>query len=213
MSPRTPKQFEEMRGEKKTLIMDVALEHFASEGYHNSTISHIARHAGISKGLMYNYFGSKEELLTEIINRSIAEISQYFDPDKDGYLSEEEFELFIRNLFHLLREKLSFSRLFHQLLVQKDVRDQFLKSHLGPVNTVLAMHSNNSSSFLGLVNKMMTEYFNRKKERKPAGYDPKLEQYMFIYTIEGFIVLTSYLDEVDANYYEKAINRIIELYK
>ncbi len=29
MSPRTPKQFQDIREEKKTLIMDVALEHFA----------------------------------------------------------------------------------------------------------------------------------------------------------------------------------------
>jgi len=213
MSPRTPKQFQEIREEKKSLIMDVALEHFASEGYHNSTISHIAKHAGISKGLMYNYFESKEELLTEIINRSIAEISQYFDPDKNGCLSEEEFELFIRKLFHLLREKLSFCRLFYQLIVQKDVRDQFLKTYLGPVNTIPELYSNTSSSFLALVSKMITEYFIRKKERKPADYDPILEQYMFIYTIEGFIMLTSYLDEVDGNYYDKTVNRIIELYK
>ena len=60
MSPRTPQQFEEIREEKMTLIMDIALEHFANEGYHTTTINHIARHAGISKGLMYNYFESKE---------------------------------------------------------------------------------------------------------------------------------------------------------
>ncbi|MFA5817786.1 MAG: TetR/AcrR family transcriptional regulator [Bacteroidales bacterium] len=213
MSPRTPKQFEEMREEKKTLIMDVALEHFAKEGYYNTTINHIAKHAGISKGLMYNYFESKEVLLTEIINRSMEEISRYFDPDKDGYLSEEEFELFIRKLFHLLREKLSFWRLFYQLLVQKDVRDQFLKTYLCPVNTVSELYINSSSSFLAIVSKMITEYFIRKKERKPADYDPILEQYMFIYTIEGFIMLTSYLDMVDDNYYDKTVNRIIELYK
>ena len=213
MSPRTPKQFQEIREEKKTLIMDVALEYFASEGYHNTTINHIAKHAGISKGLMYNYFESKEVLLTEIINRSMEEISRDFDPDKDGCLSEEEFELFIRKLFQLLREKLSFCRLFYQLIVQKDVRDQFLKTYIGPVNTIPELYSNTSSSFLAIVSKMITEYFIRKKERKPADYDPILEQYMFIYTIEGFIMLTSYLDEVDSNYYDKTVNRIIELYK
>jgi len=213
MSPRTPKQFQEIREEKKTLIMDVALEYFAREGYHNTTINHIAKHAGISKGLMYNYFESKEVLLTEIINRSMEEISRDFDPDKDGCLSEEEFELFIRKLFHLLREKLSFCRLFYQLIVQKDVRDQFLKTYLGPVNTIPELYTNTCSSFLAIVSKMITEYFIRKKERKPADYDPILEQYMFIYTIEGFIMLTSYLDEVDSNYYDKTVNRIIELYK
>ena len=57
-----------------TLIMDVALEHFANNGFHAQPSAILARHAGISKGLMYNYFKSKEELLGEIINRSITEI-------------------------------------------------------------------------------------------------------------------------------------------
>jgi AcrR family transcriptional regulator len=213
MTPRTPKQFKEIREEKKTLIMDVALEHFALEGYHNCTISHIAKHAEISKGLMYNYFASKEELLAEIINRSIDEISHYFDPDKDGLLSEDEFELFIRKYFFLLRNKLSFWRLYFQLLLQKDVRDQFLKSFPGPVNSVESVFINNNNTFLGLASKMIMEYFIRKKERRPFDYDPILDMNMFIYTIEGFAHITAFLDEVDGNYYEKTVNRIIELYK
>jgi hypothetical protein len=36
---------------------------------------------------------------------------------------------------------------------------------------------------------------------------------MFIYTIEGFAMMTVYMDDVDEIYYEKTINRIIELYK
>lgn len=213
MSPRSPNQFQEIREEKKTLIMDVALEHFANEGYFKTTINHIARHAGISKGLMYNYFESKEELLTEIINRSMGEISRYFDPGKEGYLSEEEFELFIRKLFSILREKISFWRLFSQLLMQKDVRDQFLKSYAGHVSSIQVMYLNRNNTFLALVSKMITEYFIRKKDRKPADYDPILDMNMFIYTIEGFARVTIYLDEVDENYYNKTINRIIELYK
>src|SRR5512137_1078887 len=108
MSPRTPQQFKEMREEKMTLIMDVALEHFANEGYFSTTINHIARHAGISKGLMYNYFESKEALLKAIIHKSIAEVLNYFDIDRDGYLSEDEFEFFIRKINVMLKEKRSF---------------------------------------------------------------------------------------------------------
>jgi len=213
MSPRTPKQFEDIREEKKNLIMNVALEHFAKEGYHNTTISHIAKHAGISKGLMYNYFESKEDLLSEIINRSMDEISQYFDPDRDGYLTEDEFDMFIRKLFYILREKLSFWRLFYQFLMQKDVREQFLKKHIGPVNTVETIYSNSSSPFLTTMTKMLSDYFMRKKERKPVAYDPILDLNMFIYTIEGFGMVTVYMDEVDEKYYNKTIDRIIELYK
>ena len=68
MSPRTPKQYEEIRDEKRNLIMDVALEHFASDGYHNTTISQIARYAGISKGLLFHYFRNKQELYNYLEN-------------------------------------------------------------------------------------------------------------------------------------------------
>jgi AcrR family transcriptional regulator len=213
MSPKTSKQFRSIREEKMTLIMDVALHHFADEGYFKTTITHIARHAGISKGLMYNYFESKEELLITIINRSMSEISHYFDPDKDGYLSEEEFELFIRKLFSTLRENISFWRLFFQLMIQKDVREQFLKSKPGNVNTIQVMYVNQNNSFLTLVSKMVEEYFIRKKKRNPDDYDPVLDMNMFLYTIEGFAHITIYQEEVDEYYYDKAIDKIIDLFK
>jgi len=213
MSPRTPKQFEEMREEKKTLIMDVALQHFANEGYHNTTINHIAKHAGISKGLMYNYFESKEELLAEIISRSMGEISDYLDPDKDGHLSEEEFELFVRKYFLLLKEKISFWRLYFQLLMQNDVRDHFFKSFLEPVTSVESVYKDGNNTNLAIASRMIADYFIRKKGNKPSDYDPILEMNIFIYTIEGFARITAFLDEVDDNYFDKTVNRIIELYK
>ncbi len=213
MSPRTPRQFEEIREGKRTLIMDVALEYFANEGYQSTTVNHIAKHAGISKGLMYNYFESKEKLLSEIINRSVSEIYLYFDPDRDGYLSEEEFELFIRKVFLLLREKWSFWRLFFHLLMQKDVRDQFLKSYIGSSDSIRSISATDGNSFLSGVIKMITEYFIRKRDRKRADYDPEVELNMFIYALMGFAVTTIYLEDSDKVNYEKTVNKIIELYK
>ena len=55
MAPRTEQQFEEIRESKKKLILETALELFASEGFHTTPISRIASEAGISKGLLYNY--------------------------------------------------------------------------------------------------------------------------------------------------------------
>ena len=59
--PRTPEQFEKIREEKRNHIMEVALECFANEGYHSTSISKIAKSAGISKGLIYNYFELNED--------------------------------------------------------------------------------------------------------------------------------------------------------
>ena len=213
MSPRTPEQFKDLRHEKKTLIMNVALEHFANDGYHNSSISRIAKQAGISKGLMYNYFSGKEDLLAEIVNRSMEKFSQHFSPGSSSFLSEDDFELFVRKYFLILREGLSFWRLYFQLVMQKDVREHLLKPYQSPVNSVASIFENGSNTILAFVSKMLTDYFIRKKAGKPEGYDPVLEMNMFIYTIEGFARNTTYLDEIDENYYDKTVNRIIELYK
>lgn len=48
-------------------IRNAALELFSSKGYHNTSISEVARKAGVSKGLMYNYYESKEALLEAIV--------------------------------------------------------------------------------------------------------------------------------------------------
>ncbi len=89
MSPRTPKQFEKIRHDRRKSIMDTALEVFSENGYANASISMIAKKAGISKGLMYNYFKSKEELLSTIVLDGLNEMFELLDPNKDGVLTKE----------------------------------------------------------------------------------------------------------------------------
>ncbi len=74
---------------------------------------------------------SMEDLLKAIILRSVMEIYNYFDINRDGFLSEDEFEFFIRRIAQILKEKQTFWRLFFQLLMQGEVREQFLKEFLG----------------------------------------------------------------------------------
>lgn len=213
MSPRTPEQFEEMREERKTLIMDVALEHFAKEGYHKTTITHIARHAGMSKGLMYNYFTSKESLLFEIIMRSVNEMYADFDRDNDGYLSGEEFEFFIRRLFKQLKEKKTFWRLLFQLVMQNEVREKILSSFPTVGIPTEEKSASRDTAFLNSIVKILTDYFVRKKDRGNKGYDPFSELNLFILTLKGFALSFVYMEDKDDGYYEKTINDIIEKYK
>jgi len=213
MSPRTPKQYEEIREEKIALIMDTALEHFANEGYYKTTIDHIARHAGISKGLMYNYFESKEALLKAIIGKSVTEVFSYFDIDRDGYLSEEEFEFFVRKIAVMLKEKRSFWRLLFQLLMQNEVRDQFMKSFAGPGSLVNSGTVNGLSQPASQILKMISDYFIRRKNNVNEGYDPLVELNMFIITLKGYAMTSIYSDDSEVDNNEKTIDRIIELFK
>lgn len=50
------------RLERETQILQVAAEIFGTEGYAATSIQTVAERAGISKPLVYNYFGSKEGL-------------------------------------------------------------------------------------------------------------------------------------------------------
>lgn len=213
MSPRTAEQFEEMREERKTHIMDVALEHFAKEGYHKTTISHIARHAGISKGLMYNYFISKESLLFEIIMRSVNEMYADFDRNKDGYLTEEEFEFFIRRLFLLMKEKKTFWRLIFQLVMQNEVREKLLS--MFPSSGIFLQESKifPDQALLNSIVTTLTDYFVRKKEHEAAGYDPVSELNLFVLMLKGFALSFVYMDDNDAGYHERTITDIIAKYK
>ena len=68
MSPRTVEQLAALKVVRKEQIIKQTLKLFATKGYFNTSISDIAKKLKISKGLLYNYFGSKEELLNEVIS-------------------------------------------------------------------------------------------------------------------------------------------------
>jgi AcrR family transcriptional regulator len=51
---------------KRRQIMEAAVRAFARKGYHSCRVGEIAEEAGVAYGLVYHYFGSKEEVLEEI---------------------------------------------------------------------------------------------------------------------------------------------------
>ena len=140
--PRSPEQFEEIRKEKKKLIMDVALELFAKNGFHATSISQITKQAGISKGLVYNYFKSKQEILQEITDGAFNEIYQNFDQNNDGILSPDEFITFIRKIFRLVRENSTFWQLYFSLMVQPGVHESFAKEYEEKAKPIMMMMYN-----------------------------------------------------------------------
>lgn len=52
---------------KQRRILDAALSVFAAEGYSGTSMDAIAAKAGVSKPTLYQYFGTKEQLFTEIM--------------------------------------------------------------------------------------------------------------------------------------------------
>ena len=61
-----PKVVPEYKEEAKAKIIKAARTVFAKKGYHDATMDDIAKEVGVSKGALYSYFKSKEDLLKEI---------------------------------------------------------------------------------------------------------------------------------------------------
>ena len=58
---------EEQKEERRQKILMAALTLFVEKGYHETKVSDIAAAVPMSTGLMFHYFESKEELLTELV--------------------------------------------------------------------------------------------------------------------------------------------------
>lgn len=141
MSPRSAEQFDDIRKQKRKLIMDTALELFAENGFHATSISQIARKAGISKGLTYNYFNSKKEILDEIILQGFDSVYSNFDVNKDGVLSEEEFISFIKKVFKIMRDNLRYWKLYYSLMFQPKVTESLQDEYTEKAKPLLEMLS------------------------------------------------------------------------
>lgn len=61
------------RGKQKIFL--AALELFETQGYFATTVEEITVKAGVSKGLVYNYFASKEALLVGLIEETTEKIN------------------------------------------------------------------------------------------------------------------------------------------
>ena len=60
----------DIQREKRRQILRAAITVFARSGYHTSRVSDVAKEAGVAYGLVYHYFGSKEDLLEAIFRRT-----------------------------------------------------------------------------------------------------------------------------------------------
>ena len=72
--------------DKRRQILDAAIRVFATRGFHACRVSDVADEAGVAYGLVYHYFGSKEEIMGTLFTErwqvmldAIAEIDRLED--------------------------------------------------------------------------------------------------------------------------------------
>jgi len=102
------------RLEREEQILTVASEIFATDSFAATNIQAVADRAGISKPLIYNYFGSKEGLFIACIERGgdivAAEIERIANEESVGI---ERGMRTLDGMFHVLEEQRHLWRLFY----------------------------------------------------------------------------------------------------
>lgn len=94
-------------------IFRSAVSVLAQKGYHNTRITDIAQHAGVAYGLVYHYFGSKQNILDVILDEVAVRFNERIDRiakesvslnEKLGRISDYMFDSYLANeeMSHLL---------------------------------------------------------------------------------------------------------------
>ena len=116
--------------QKKQYILETARKVFVEKGYKNVTMKDIVEACDISRGGLYLYFGSTEELLLAVLQKEADEIDDIFTET----IAEEDSAADILTLFlkeqkkELLRKKNNLTMAVYEYAFEnKDKKDQMLR--------------------------------------------------------------------------------------
>lgn len=92
-------QTRELSGEKAQRIVEAMRSSVARRGISGSTFEHVAREAGVSRGLLHYYFGTKEALLVEVVRRDTEHrIARLDEPVGQAANADEILEVLVADL-------------------------------------------------------------------------------------------------------------------
>ncbi len=97
----------------RQFILDRAVLEFAKNGFEATTMDRIAEAVEVSKGTLYNYFSSKEELITSLVEDRFKQLFEAVEEVLDG---DEPIEVKTRILIEHFLELQHSGRDIHKLL-------------------------------------------------------------------------------------------------
>ena len=165
MSPRTKEQLETLKGEKKKVILEAALELFALHGFNNVSVSQLAKKAGISKGLIYTYFESKEEILRAMMKEVKETALARFEMPPEGRMTREGMIRVINLAIDLVLEDTDHYKLYFSIFSQPHVFNMLMDEMWEQAAPLM---------------KMFADYFQKKGVE-----DPMAMMRYFSATIDG----------------------------
>lgn len=106
--------------EKQEKILHTALELFAKDGYHATSTSKIAKHAGVSEALIFRHFDHKEGLLKAILDIGVQKAQEIYTKIIFTTDPKELLRKSVNMLFEVPETEYEMWRLMYSLKWQTD---------------------------------------------------------------------------------------------
>jgi TetR/AcrR family fatty acid metabolism transcriptional regulator len=187
------------KGDKQEMIIDAALEVFRERGYANARMADIARRAGVSYGLVYHYFGSKEVLFDLIVETWWNDLYSMMNTEK---ASDSDFR---GKLIHIIR-------FFLDTYIQ---RPNLISIFVSEVCRSSVYHTEEGLArflkFFSLCEEIMLE--GQQKGLLKTNIPPHHLTYIFYGAIETFIsVMVLGKEPLTKKRQERAVNAIMDVF-
>lgn len=124
MSPRSETANRRMRQASRQAILRGALEAFGEAGFDRTAVEEVARRAGVSKGLIYNYFDSKTALLEAIIRQRVEANADLLLEVREGDEPPARLRRLLEGTVRVVLENPEAYRLTFSLMLQPGMKDE-----------------------------------------------------------------------------------------
>ena len=136
--------------EKKNRIVDKGFELMCNQGYYNTDTAKIAKYAGVSTGIVYQYFKDKKEIFLEGI-KNYAQSIMYplIDILASEKISKDNIDKIIEDIIKKLVKKHTISKKAHEEMmamshIDDDIGKILKDLELETTNKVIEIFENNN---------------------------------------------------------------------
>jgi AcrR family transcriptional regulator len=172
--PRTPAENDRIRHTTTEKLLKTALSLFCDKGYHSTSIEDIARQSEISKGLLYHYFKSKEEVLAALVEIRINDVLVVMNAAKAKSTPAKQIRHITEGALEDVRQKPEVFRFYLNLFTQPKL------------DPVVAKYSQKLMDEQANQFKVQTEMFEKLGVEKP-----RQRSLYFSSTLQGIMLMYS----------------------
>ena len=111
---------EEKNQQTKRRIMESALKEFAEQGYGASSVNNICSCEGVSKGIIYHYFQTKDELYLACVDGCFGALTEYLREKLilEGETVHRQLQLYFDARFEFFQAFPMYRRIFCEAVIR-----------------------------------------------------------------------------------------------